>query len=763
MNTIHLLTNRRSVMKNYFESIPKIFFILYKSINLLRRGAFVCLAMLCLLHTATSQQNPIELSPELNQQLDFMLGKGQLLMAMDRPSEEELAERLEWLADVRKKHDAGTLTEEEVMAIKEVFTKITVGAITYWECNIGMDKEACKAIKNDNLKAYKKGIEKVEEANMQGNSAVDIKKLIKDFSSAENEFTIGSGGKWGPFKIDAGTSQKKLETNTFSYNGASHTINYQDFVIKAGTIDKSTVAWSVSTSDPTKSIISFKNKAGSVLLEIGMRKMAIQHALLSSLGSFQATSNQIDNKVKTEIATAQQASSRDQLIELINYATVGFVNENFNPDNCLNFTRTVLEGNLNIDAEKAFMLLMQTFQGQQEIGQLHTILESESSGGKPYIVKIINDFSDINPFGINEDHNEVYFEKLLISQWTERYSDQLPSDAEITSYHATYPASVGSQRFSWWENHFDKSPASITFTKGYQARDKTKTLVGLPQEHKLLSSTVPYYLISQDQILFLPAIYGYMQNDWESSRTAETTIEVVIALIGDLATDGLVRWLRTAKYVDEAVDVVKLVSTTPGSGVLRHLDITDLNNLTEVTTTVRSGGVRAINNVKNLVNDGKALVIKPIDNSALASKVDDYISAYKTGNSKLQGELGEEISEMLAREIDSGPVLNIKVNESGHGFDAMLFETNLHNPTVIKAFESKPLSGTSVELPGTNTGTQMSGQWKTAKINEMLQSADEEIRRLGQILDDNEDLIEGYVMTIDKDLKQVIFLKLDDF
>ena len=144
---------------------------------------------------------------------------------------------------------------------------------------------------------------------------------------------------------------------------------------------------------------------------------------------------------------------------------------------------------------------------------------------------------------------------------------------------------MGSQRFSWWENHFDKSPATITFTKGYQARDKTKTLVGLPQEHKLLSSTVPYYLISQDQILFLPAIYGYMQNDWKSSRTAETTIEVVIALIGDLATDGLIRWLRTAKYVDEAVDVVKIgqveVGVVKGAGNLLNAEGKFIDNLLE--------------------------------------------------------------------------------------------------------------------------------------------------------------------------------------
>ena len=127
--------------------------------NFLKTAAI--LAVMLVASPVAGQQHTgggIVLSDELNQQLDFMLGKGQLLMAMDRPSQKELAERLEWLADVRKKRDAGTLTVEEVMAIKEVFDKIFVGAITYWECNIGMDKEACAAIKNDELKTYKKGL-----------------------------------------------------------------------------------------------------------------------------------------------------------------------------------------------------------------------------------------------------------------------------------------------------------------------------------------------------------------------------------------------------------------------------------------------------------------------------------------------------------------------------------------------------------------------------------------------------------------------------
>jgi hypothetical protein len=173
--------------------------------------------------------------------------------------------------------------------------------------------------------------------------------------------------------------------------------------------------------------------------------------------------------------------------------------------------------------------------------------------------------------------------------------------------------------------------------------------------------------------------------------------------------------------------------------------------------------VRAINNVKMLVNEGKALVISPKANTALAKNVDDYVAAYKSGNSARQGQLGEDIAELLAKEIDNGDVLNVKINNSGHGFDVMQFEGGIGNPSKIRMIESKPLSGTSVELPNTSKGTQMSGQWQRAKIDEMLNSTNSDIKRLGQLLDDNEHLIEKYVLTLDKDLKQVIIIKLDNF
>ena len=197
--------------------------------------------------------------------------------------------------------------------------------------------------------------------------------------------------------------------------------------------------------------------------------------------------------------------------------------------------------------------------------------------------------------------------------------------------------------------------------------------------------------------------------------------------------------------------------------VFKHINVTDFVNLQQATTVARSGGVRAINNVKMLVNEGKALVISPKANTALAKNVDDYVTAFKNGNSAQQGQLGEDIAELLAKEIDNGDVLNVKINNSGHGFDVLQFESGVGNPSKIRMIESKPLSGTSVELPSTSKGTQMSTQWQNNTIQQMRESADINIQNLGNTLFQNQSKIERYVLTIDKDLKQVIIIKLDNF
>ncbi|MFN8438016.1 MAG: hypothetical protein U0V72_10265 [Cytophagales bacterium] len=215
--------------------------------------------------------------------------------------------------------------------------------------------------------------------------------------------------------------------------------------------------------------------------------------------------------------------------------------------------------------------------------------------------------------------------------------------------------------------------------------------------------------------------------------------------------------------------VPKLVGkVVKGAGkVLTHIVEADIIALQKVTTTIRSGGVRAINNVKNLVNEGKALVVKPIANSPLAQKMDDYIAAFNNNNSALQGQLGEDIAELMGKEINAtGDVLNIKINNSGNGFDVLSFSPNKTNPTSVRIFEAKPLNGTSVELPNTvSGGTQMSNPWTQNNIALMVQHSDQSINQIGVVMNNlyNQGKIERFVVTIDKDLKQVIILKLDNF
>ena len=125
--------------------------------------------------------------------------------------------------------------------------------------------------------------------------------------------------------------------------------------------------------------------------------------------------------------------------------------------------------------------------------------------------------------------------------------------------------------------------------------------------------------------------------------------------------------------------------------------------------------------------------------------------------------IGEEMAEMLAKEIDNTTVLNIKLNNSGNGFDVMQFENGLENTTKIRLFESKPLNSNSVVLPNTGMGTQMGDRWINANIQKMIRSTNADVKNIGNILDTNFVNIERYVFTVDKDLEQIIIFKLDIF
>ena len=259
---------------------------------------------------------------------------------------------------------------------------------------------------------------------------------------------------------------------------------------------------------------------------------------------------------------------------------------------------------------------------------------------------------------------------------------------------------------------------------------------------------------------------GYLESKFGTGRIDHVQIEIEVVLF--ITSGGVSSTIKAAgalrNIVKRSADrLAKRLLAKGADDVFKHINVSDFTSLQQATTVARSGGVRAINNVKMLVNEGKALVVSPKVNTALAKKVDDYVVAFKNGNSAQQGQLGEDIAELLAKEIDNGDVLNVKINNSGHGFDVLQFESGVGNPSKIRMIESKPLSGTSVELPSTNTGTQMSAQWQRAKIDEMLNSTNSEIRALGQVLDNSEHLVERYVLTVDKDLKQVIVIRLDNF
>jgi TANFOR domain-containing protein len=203
-------------------------------------------------------------------------------------------------------------------------------------------------------------------------------------------------------------------------------------------------------------------------------------------------------------------------------------------------------------------------------------------------------------------------------------------------------------------------------------------------------------------------------------------------------------------------------ASTATASSITHAAASDLDALKPVGANLNIQAKVRIRKVVTLVNDNKALVIKPIPGSALAQKLDQYIQAFLSKDTKLQGELGEEIAGELAKEVNpKGSVVNVKSNGSGHGFDIISFEEdNAGNLTKIRIIESKPLNSDMVRLPLTTDGTQMSRQWRQAKIGELLQSSDPALQALGEKLFQNQPLIEGYVMTIDKQLKQAIIIKL---
>ncbi len=212
-----------------------------------------------------------------------------------------------------------------------------------------------------------------------------------------------------------------------------------------------------------------------------------------------------------------------------------------------------------------------------------------------------------------------------------------------------------------------------------------------------------------------------------------------------------------------------------------HAEEADLTALKQVTSNVTSNG-RSITGVNNLVNVDntlikvpQALIIVPQDATAttataLKQTVADYMKTQATGSTATTAEMGEkleDVAEQLAKEINpTGTTVNMKTNGSGNGFDIISVKYGTDGTTVEKIyiFESKPLTnGTRIDLPTTvSKGVQMSDQWIRGTIQEM-QNATGSVETMGNLLNANYSKIERYITTVDRRLKQVVTVKLDNF
>jgi hypothetical protein len=111
-------------------------------------------------------------------------------------------------------------------------------------------------------------------------------------------------------------------------------------------------------------------------------------------------------------------------------------------------------------------------------------------------------------------------------------------------------------------------------------------------------------------------------------------------------------------------------------------------------------------------------------------------------------------------EAPKRPSANVKMNETGHGFDVLVFLGSLENPTRILNFEVKTMEGGRVRLKGTNYGYQLSDTWKNQKIKLMKQSESQDVSRLGQLLDRNRLKIEDYILTFDPMDNSIIIMRV---
>jgi hypothetical protein len=60
-------------------------------------------------------------------------------------------------------------------------------------------------------------------------------------------------------------------------------------------------------------------------------------------------------------------------------------------------------------------------------------------------------------------------------------------------------------------------------------------------------------------------------------------------------------------------------------------------------------------------------------------------------------------------------------------------------------------------------GVQMSNLWQKETINEMVNHLDDiNLNKIGEVLDNNIEIIEKYICSVDKSIKEILIIKLNN-
>jgi hypothetical protein len=253
--------------------------------------------------------------------------------------------------------------------------------------------------------------------------------------------------------------------------------------------------------------------------------------------------------------------------------------------------------------------------------------------------------------------------------------------------------------------------------------------------------------------------------DAKQANKVINDIDVVAKDAGDVPTSVVIDNTKDAKVVSKGDIEVEI------QAVYLYANEADLATLNQVSTNLLTSGKRSITDVHKLVNGDKRIVIQPQKGTVLEQKVVDYMNTQPpaSATSAVKGEMLEEVGAQAAREIcPSCDTKLYKSNGSNNGFDIISVKKDASgNIEKVYIYESKPLdNGTRIELPNPTTkGVQMSDDWIRSTIGEMESSTDVLISGMGAQLRIayNSNKIERYVSTVDRKLKQVVILKLDNF